>query len=106
MANRALFNKPTRNRAGGVAMSMQPRAALTQLAMTGSLSDTFYTSAQVQLEELVSVCSKVDSAFIGQLAVYARTQGYRRTCLRRCASPSLLVTSCRPVPSSRRCFTE
>lgn len=66
------------NHAGGIAYRLQDNAALAQLALTGVVNDTYYTSAQTQLEEVQDLAQKVDTRFLAQLAVYARQNGYMK----------------------------
>jgi 60 kDa SS-A/Ro ribonucleoprotein len=68
----------TRNAAGGVAFKFESKAALAQLACTGTFSNTYYTSAEDQLKQVVEHAQKVDSAFLGKLAVYARQSAFMK----------------------------
>ena len=57
MANKNLFAKRGANKAdayneaGGVAYQLSPQAQLAQLAATGCLNHTYYTSAEDQLSK-------------------------------------------------------
>lgn len=95
MANKSLFNKTppgrmipatdTANNAGGAAYAMTDKAALAQLAVTGTLHDTFYTTGAGQLGDILAYAAKVDPVFVAQTAIYARQKGYMKDV------PALLV---------------
>ena len=85
MANPQLFNSAGRgpqtdtiNAAGGTAYEFTPKHALAQLAATGCLNNTYYTSAQEQLDKVKEVLKDVDTKFVGKVAVYARESGYMK----------------------------
>ena len=63
------------NAAGGAAYAFEARQALAQLALTGTLNDTYYVDAHAQLDELLQRCFDVSPAFVAKTAVYAREQG-------------------------------
>lgn len=65
----------TVNNAGGAAYKLAPREALAKLACVGFLANTFYTSAQDQLTEILAVAAQCDDVFVGQVAAYARQKG-------------------------------
>jgi 60 kDa SS-A/Ro ribonucleoprotein len=69
--------KPTNtvNNAGGVAYSLSDKAALAQLAMTGTFNGTYYVSGEDQLKRTLELANKVDPTFVAKLAVYAREKG-------------------------------
>jgi 60 kDa SS-A/Ro ribonucleoprotein len=76
--NKNLFspNAPdTVNEAGGAAYTLPPKAALAQLACTGTFADTFYVRAEDQLDKVLELAKEVDASFIARLAVYARKNG-------------------------------
>lgn len=84
MANKTLFQSnrgalvapaTTRNRAGGAAYELAPLAALARVAATGCLSETFYATAETQLEEVLALTARVDPDSLAQVALYARTVG-------------------------------
>lgn len=93
MANTNLFNTKNagvpvataKNQAGGVAYRLDDKLALAQMAVTGCLSDTFYTSAQNQLNTVLDLASRVDATFVAKTAVYARRHGLMKD------MPALLV---------------
>lgn len=80
MANKALFNSSSlvQNNAGGNAYAMSPEHALAQLAATGTLNDTFYTSAVEQLDTVLDMCSKCTPEYVAQVAIYARESGFMK----------------------------
>jgi 60 kDa SS-A/Ro ribonucleoprotein len=84
MINRTLFGThgsaalqpaDTLNQAGAPAYALSPEQRLAQLAMTGCLSETFYSDAQTQLDALLAACFEVDSAFVARTALHARRHG-------------------------------
>jgi 60 kDa SS-A/Ro ribonucleoprotein len=87
MANKSLFMSAVRavlpradtaNRAHAPAYAYTPKEALAQLAVTGTLSDTFYTASEAQLAEVVAAARAVDPAFIARTAIWARERGYMK----------------------------
>lgn len=76
--NRELFSPPpstsptTTNAAGGVAFQRTDAEALAQFACTGFLADTFYTSAESQLTEVLQIAARVDADDVADCAIYAR----------------------------------
>lgn len=93
MANKSLFasnrkampQTNARNHEGAPAYAMKPRHALAQLAVTGTMSRTFYVSGEAQLTEMLNAAREVNATFIAQTAVYARECGYMKD------MPALLV---------------
>ncbi|RVU35226.1 RNA-binding protein [Hwanghaeella grinnelliae] len=84
MANKTLFSSAMAkilprtdkvNRAGGSAYAYGPEAKLAQLAATGTLSDGFYSDAQVQLAEALKAAYAVDAEWVAKCAIYARQSG-------------------------------
>ncbi|MBN8456267.1 MAG: TROVE domain-containing protein [Verrucomicrobia bacterium] len=87
MANRSLFQSlrgvlapatTTHNDAGGVAYDLSPRATLARLAATGCLNQTYYASAEVQLDRVLALAGQVDDAFIARLALYSRRRAFMK----------------------------
>ncbi len=87
MANTSLFQSlrgallpkaDTRNQAGAPAYAVTAEHQLAQLAVTGTLSDTFYATAETQLDELLGVASRVEPRFLAQAAIYARQRGHMK----------------------------
>lgn len=59
---------------------------LTQLVCCGTLSDTFYVTAEVQLDDILNLSKTVSTEFICKLALYAKSVGKMR------ATSALLTT--------------
>jgi len=87
MANKTLFKSlrgalapktDTVNEAGGNAYALSAQAALVQIAVTGCLNQTFYASAEDQLEALMNRAAQVDDTFLAQVAIYAREHGFMK----------------------------
>lgn len=84
MANKSLFasalsrflpRADTVNQAGGPAYAYGPEAKLAQLAVTGTLADGFYSSAETQLADIVLAAKDVDPDWVAKCAVYSRKSG-------------------------------
>ncbi len=75
----------TNNEAGGRAYALSPEHALAQLAVTGTLHNTFYASAEEQLDAILALAAKVSPGFVARTAVYCRERGYMKD------APALLV---------------
>jgi 60 kDa SS-A/Ro ribonucleoprotein len=87
MANKSLFQsiagklapKATAvNEEGSPAYALTPKQALAQYAATGCLSNTFYASAEEQLETVLDLCEGVEPAFIASVAIWARQRGFMK----------------------------
>lgn len=65
----------TVNRAGGAAYALSEKAALAQYAATGTFNDTFYSTGEMQVAEVLTLAAKVDVQFIGKVILYSRDQG-------------------------------
>lgn len=68
----------TTNAAGGKAYKLSVEQALVKLVLTGTLGDTYYTTAVEQLDELKNLAGQVEPQFLAQVAVYAREKGYMK----------------------------
>ena len=77
-ATRGLPPATVRNEAGGVAYAPSPQHQLAQLAATGCLNQTFYASAQDQLDQVQALAAQVDAAFVAKTALYARRAGHMK----------------------------
>ena len=66
------------NRTGAAAYAFDPRHQLAQIAVTGCLGQTFYTSPEEQLDQLANLVLTVDTRFTAQTAIYARQRGYMK----------------------------
>jgi 60 kDa SS-A/Ro ribonucleoprotein len=85
MANKCLFksapgkNTPnTVNEAGGTAYQLGDESALATYACTGVLYNTYYATAEQQLETVKELYRNVNPEFIAKAAVYARQQGFMK----------------------------
>lgn len=74
-ATKATIGATAVNEAGGKAYGLDPRQALAQLALTGTLNDVFYADAQSQLDQLLARCFDVSPEFVAKTAIYARQHG-------------------------------
>lgn len=84
MANKQIFHynpgaaapkANARNEAGGLAYALSPREALAQYAATGCLNQTFYATAEDQLEQTLKLCAKAPTDFIARTALHCRQKG-------------------------------
>lgn len=109
MPNKTLFQSlkekllPTataRNSENAPAYEFTPKHSLAQLAATGCMNNTFYVSAEIQLETILELSKQVDAEFIAKTAVYARETGYMKD------MPALLlaVLTVRDVALLKRVF--
>jgi 60 kDa SS-A/Ro ribonucleoprotein len=84
MANKALFNHgklpaaDTKNQAGGAAYALSPEHALAQLAVTGTLHATYYSTAEAQLDTVREVADRCAPEFVAKAAVFARERGHMK----------------------------
>jgi 60 kDa SS-A/Ro ribonucleoprotein len=60
------------NEAGGKAYSTSDEAALAQYVCTGCLNQTFYASAEEQVDTILAKANGCSTNFLAKLAVYAR----------------------------------
>ncbi len=82
------------NRAGGKAYDLGPRHKLAQLAITGCLNGTYYSSAEEQLSDVLELTQIVDPGFVAKTAIYAREKGLMKD------MPALLLASL-TVPNAK-----
>ncbi len=94
MANATLFRSligalipraNARNEAGGPAYLRSPEQALAQVAATGCFNATFYAGAEVQLDRVVDLASRVAPEFVAKTALYSRQRAFMKD------MPALLV---------------
>jgi len=84
MANKSAFKQShakkaeTKNYAGGLAYSMEAKAALAQLAVTGCFNSTYYTTAEDQLDQVLTLARQTDPEFVAKVAIYARESGFMK----------------------------
>lgn len=67
-----------RNEAGGFAYEKDAAKALALYSVTGCLTQTFYTSAEMQLAKVLELCEKADPELVAKIAVYSRKYGYMK----------------------------
>lgn len=84
MANKGLFASAVArllprvdavNRERAAAYAYGPEAKLAQLAVTGTLADSFYAGADQHLDEALAAARACDPTFVARAAVYARRSG-------------------------------
>lgn len=84
MANKSLFASTigkllpktnANNREGAPAYALSPKHQLAQLAMTGTLSRTFYATERDQLADVLALVPRIEPRFLAQTAIYARNRG-------------------------------
>jgi len=87
MANKNLFRTligallpktNTLNREGAPAYEYSPQHKLAQYAATGCFGQTFYASADEQLETVLQLCNEVRPEFIAKTALYTRQRGHMK----------------------------
>jgi 60 kDa SS-A/Ro ribonucleoprotein len=85
VANKALFNglgklphADATNAAGGKAYALSPEHGLAQLAATGTLHGTFYTTAEAQLELVRELADRCAPEFVAKTALFARERGHMK----------------------------
>ncbi len=86
MANFNLFNTQsnnlpacdTLNASGAAAYAYTPKHQLAQLAVTGCLNQTFYATAENQLDQVLKLVAELDSRFVANAAIYARQKGHMK----------------------------
>ena len=66
------------NEAGGTAYEFNAQHKLAQYAATGCLNNTFYVSADQQLETVLAMCAANEPEFIARVALFARSKGYMK----------------------------
>ncbi len=75
----------TWNEAGGRAYAFSAEHALAQYAVTGTMHNTFYASAEDQLGTVLALAGAVSPEFVAKTALYCRTRGFMKDV------PALLV---------------
>jgi len=86
MANKNIFSSTnsrfsaadTVNEAGGQAYAFDNKHALAQLAATGCISDTFYVSAEDQLDTVLRLANEVPVEFLAKTAIFSRERGHMK----------------------------
>ena len=75
----------TNNEPGGLAYALSPEHALAQMAVTGTMHNTFYATAEQQRGAILALAAKVSPGFVARTAVYCRERGFMKDV------PALLV---------------
>lgn len=78
MVGRLLPRADVWNHERAPAYGLSPRAALAQLAATGTFNQVFYAQPREQLDLVLKLAREVDSAFIAKAAIYAREKGHMK----------------------------
>ncbi len=87
MANKSLFasmlgrlpQANAVNEAGGRAYKLEPKHALAQVAATGTFGNTFYSTAEMQLDEVLKLIDEVDdNQYLAKLTLYAREKAFMK----------------------------
>lgn len=87
MANKTLFpnarlaaipRTDTVNRENAPAYALEPKHALAQYAATGCFSNTYYATAEEQLDQVLALCGRVEPAFVARVAIHSRTRSYMK----------------------------
>lgn len=68
----------THNLSGSKAYKLSSKQELAQLAVTGFFNNSYYTSAESQLERVLTLAKEVEPEFLAKLIVYSREQGYMK----------------------------
>ena len=71
----------TVNNAGGAAYSLNDKEALAQMVMTGVFNNSFYVTAQNQIDNVKDLLDKLgpeEATFIAKLAIHARKNGFMK----------------------------
>lgn len=76
-----------RNAEHAPAYAFDVRHQLAQFAATGCLNQTFYATADAQLDQVSALAQQVDPAFVAKTAIYARECGHMKD------MPALLAAS-------------
>lgn len=66
------------NKEGAPAYSYRDRERLAQLAMTGTVGDLFYQSADVELTKVLEVANSVPPEFLAKTAIHVREKGHMK----------------------------
>lgn len=66
------------NKEGAPAYRYEDRQKLAQLAMTGTVGDLFYQSAEVELASVLKVAGAVSPEFLAKTAIYVREKGHMK----------------------------
>jgi 60 kDa SS-A/Ro ribonucleoprotein len=109
MANKSLFasllgrlpRANAVNEAGGRAYKLEPKHALAQVAATGTFGNTFYSTAEPQLDEVLKLIDEIDdNQYLAKLALYAREKAF----MKDMPAASLVAISVRDTELMHRVF--
>ncbi|MBU6237789.1 MAG: TROVE domain-containing protein [Planctomycetes bacterium] len=109
MVNKSLFSSETDqsdradsiNEAGGLAYQLEPKHALAQIAATGTFGNSYYSTAETQLAEMMKLVDLVDdNQFLAKLALYAR----EKACMKDMPAALLVALSVRDTVLMHRVF--
>jgi len=109
MVNKSLFSSETNqsdradsiNEAGGLAYQLEPKHALAQIAATGTFGNSYYSTAETQLAEMMKLVDLVDdNQFLAKLALYAR----EKACMKDMPAALLVALSVRDTVLMHRVF--
>lgn len=67
-----------KNNAGGDAYRLSAKQSLATYCSAGCFGDTFYTTGENQVEELMSICKSVDAEFIGKTAIFVSENAFMK----------------------------
>lgn len=66
------------NAHGAPAYAFGSKHALAQYAATGCLNDTFYATAEMQLDAVLALCAGLPADFVARTAVWCRERGFMK----------------------------
>lgn len=66
------------NYSGRAAYKLESEHALAQLAVTGCFNNTYYTTAEQQLQQVIALARECEPEFVAKVAVYARESGFMK----------------------------
>lgn len=66
------------NQANAPAYALAPKHALAQYAATGCFSNTYYATAEDQLDQVLALCGEVEPEFVARVAIYSRARSYMK----------------------------
>ncbi|MFM8574100.1 MAG: TROVE domain-containing protein [Pirellula sp.] len=109
MVNKSVFlNRPNAspqadaiNEAGGKAYKLEPKQALAHVAATGTFGDTYYSTGQAQLDEVLALIEWIDdNEYLAKLALYSREKAF----MKDMPAALLVALSCRDTQLTHRIF--
>jgi 60 kDa SS-A/Ro ribonucleoprotein len=89
------------NEAGGKASKLEPKQALAHVAATGTFGDTYYSTGQAQLDEVLALIEWIDdNEYLAKLAIYSREKAF----MKDMPAALLVALSCRDTQLTHRIF--